>query len=150
MTETSPRLHSLNTIEKYFTALASGDHRKMEALRCPDFVFDWVHMDAFEDQPLTHDQTNQFWLVWFTGFSEMDYDVTRTIAAESVVVTQWTFTGTHDGPIGPPVFDPPLHPTGKTIRIRGVSVYDIHDGMIQKETMYIDLATLYVEMGISA
>jgi steroid delta-isomerase-like uncharacterized protein len=150
MTEISPRLHSLDTIEKYFTALAGGDHRTMEALRCPDYVFDWVHMDAFEDQPLTHEQTNQFWLVWFTGFSDMDYEVTRTIAAESVVVTQWTFIGTHDGLIGSPVFDPPLNPTGKTIRIRGISVYDIHDGMIQKETMYIDLATLYVEMGISA
>jgi len=78
----------------------------------------------------------------------MDYEVTRTIAAESVVVIQWTFTGTHDRPLGAPVFDPPLEPTNRTIRLRGVSIYDIKDLLINRETMYIDLATLWVELGI--
>ena len=79
----------------------------------------------------------------------MDYEVTRTIAAENVVVTQWTFIGTFSNTLGVPVFDPPQEPTGKTIRIRGISVYDITAELIQKETMYIDLATLYVELGVS-
>ena len=78
----------------------------------------------------------------------MDYEVTRTIAAETVVVVQWTFTGTHDGFLGAPVFDPPLSPTSKTIRLRGVSVYDLHDLLLQRETMYIDNATLWVELGV--
>ena len=71
------------------------------------------------------------------------------IAAENVVVTQWVFTGTHTEPLGVPVFDPPQEPTGKTIRLRGVSVYDIDTGLIQKETMYIDLVTLWVELGVT-
>ena len=112
---------SLQIIEKYTLALKARDTLKMQALRSPDFVLDWVHADAFENKPLTHDQTNQFWPAWFEGFSEMDFEVTRTIAAESVVVVQWIFTGTHDGPLGSPVFDPPLAPTGKTVRLRGVS-----------------------------
>jgi hypothetical protein len=91
----------------------------------------------------------QFWPAWFAGFSEIDYDVTRTIAAESLAIVQWLFMGTHDGPLGIPVFDPPLEPTGKTIRIRGISVYDLSEGAIQKETMYIDLATLWVELGVT-
>jgi hypothetical protein len=78
----------------------------------------------------------------------MDYEVTRTIAAETVVVVQWTFTGTHQGTLGTPVLDPPLPPTGRTIRLRGVSVYDLQDLLLQRETMYIDLATLWVEMGV--
>jgi steroid delta-isomerase-like uncharacterized protein len=78
----------------------------------------------------------------------MDYEVTRTIAAETVVVTQWTFTGTHTQPLGAPVFDPPVEPSGRTICLRGVAIYDIQDGAIQRETAYIDLATLMVELGV--
>jgi len=140
---------SLHTIEKYINALMEKDNLTMQAMRTADFILDWVHSDAFENRPLDHEQTNQFWPSWFRGFSEMDYEVTRTIAAETVVVVQWTFTGTHDGPLGVPVFDPPLDPTGKTIRLRGISVYDFEEVLIQRETMYIDLATLWVELGVN-
>jgi steroid delta-isomerase-like uncharacterized protein len=148
MPESNSQLLSLEIITQYVAALCDGNTAAMQALRGPNFVLDWVHADAFADQPLTLAQTNQFWPAWFTAFSAMDYEVTRTIAAEDVVVTQWIFTGTHAKPLGVPVFDPPQQPTGKTIRIRGVSVYDIEAGLIQKETMYIDLATLWVELGV--
>jgi len=52
------------------------------------------------------------------GFSKMDYEVTRTIAAEEVVVTQWVFTGTHTGPLEPTVFGRRVEPTGRTIQFR--------------------------------
>ena len=140
---------SLELISKYVEALSHGDHTAMQALRHADFVLDWVHADAFADSPLTHDQTNQFWPAWLSAFSEMDYEVSRTIASESVVVVQWAFTGTQDGPLGPPIFEPALEPSGKTICFRGISVYDIAEGLIQHETMYIDLATLWVELGVN-
>jgi len=148
MKENTPNLPSLSLIRRYIVALQARDQSAMLALCAPDFILDWVHSDVFADHPLTHDKANQFWAAWFGGFSEMDFEITRTIAAQSVVVTQWVFTGTHTGPLGPPVFDPPEAPTGKTIRLRGISVYDIAAGLIHKETMYIDLATLYVELGV--
>lgn len=140
---------SLQTIEKYAAALKARDTQRMQSLRASDFILDWVHSDAFEDKPLTHIETNRFWSVWFAGFSEVDFEVTRTIAAEAVVVLQWTFTGTHDGPLEAPLFDPPMAPTGRTIRLRGVSIYDLKDDLLQRETMYIDLATLWVELGVT-
>ena len=69
------------------------------------------------------------------------------IAAEDVVVTEWVFTGTHTGPLGPPVFEERLAPTGRTIQFRGVTIYDVREGLIQRETIYMDLATLMVELG---
>ena len=74
--------------------------------------------------------------------------MTRTIAAETVVVTQWTFTGTHSGPLGPLFPGATDRPLGSTIRLRGLSIYDIGDGLIQRETAYIDMATLMVELGV--
>ena len=140
---------SLEIIARYVAALSAGNYARMQTMRAPDFVLDWVHGDAFADTPVTNEQMNRFWPVWFAAFPEMDYEVTRTIAAETVVVTQWVFSGTHAAPLGPPVFDPALPPGGKTIRFRGVSIYDITAGLIQRETMYIDLATLMVELGVT-
>ena len=149
MTETSPTLPSQELINKYASALRERNIAAMQTMHSPDFILDWVHSDVFADNPITHDMVNQFWSVWFAAFSEMDYEVTRTIAAKNVVVTQWVFTGTHTRTLSAPVFDPPEEPTGKTIRLRGISVYDIEAGLILKETMYIDLATLYVELGVT-
>lgn len=149
MAAKTPDLPSLTLIRNYIAALQTRDQNAILALCAPEFALDWVHNDVFADRPLSHEKANQFWSAWFAAFAEMDFDVTRTIAAESVVVAQWVFTGTHTGPLGAPVFDPPEEPTGKTIRLRGISVYDIGEGMIHKETMYIDLATLYVELGVN-
>ena len=146
MSENSTPL-SLELINQYITALRARDTAAMQNLRTPGFVLDWVHSDAFQNSPISFDVANQFWSVWFAAFSEMDYEISRTIAAENVVVTQWIFIGTHSGTLSVPVFDTPVEPTGKTIRLRGISVYDIDAGLIQKETMYIDLATLWVELG---
>ncbi len=139
---------SLDLIARYIAAIQQRDAAALQALRAPTFVLDWVHNDAFVDQPLSLEEANRFWQSWFAAFPEMDLEVTRTIAAEEVVVVQWIFTGTHAAPLGSPVFDPPLPPTGRTIRLRGISVYDIHGALIEKETMYIDLATLWVELGV--
>ena len=71
-----------------------------------------------------------------------------TIAAETVVVVQWTFTGTHTGTLKTPAFGKHVEPTSRTIQIRGISVYDVSGGLIQRETLYMDFATLWVELGV--
>ena len=139
---------ALAVVSNYAAALTARDNERMNSLRSSDFVLDFVHGDAFEDGPISVEETKKFWPAWFAGFPEMDYEVTRTIAAPEVVVTQWTFIGIHSGPLGPPIFEHRREPTGKSIRFRGVSIYDVHDGVIQRETMYMDLATLMVELGV--
>ena len=138
---------SLELITLYSSSLAAADIDQMRSLRADDCVLDLVTRDAFGTGPLACDETGDFWKSWFEGFPEMDFQVTRTIAAEEVVITQWTFIGTNSGPI-PPILDTDKGPTGRTIRLRGVSVYDIKNGLIQQETTYMDLGTLLVELGI--
>lgn len=150
MSDSNDLPESLQTISAYVEALSRGNGREMEKWRAPDFVLDFVHGDAFEDGPLTASETQAFWPAWFAAFPEMDYEVNRTIAAESVVVTQWVFTGHHARPLGPPIFEESLSPSGRTIRFRGVTVYDLApDGRIRRETTYMDLATLMVELGVT-
>jgi steroid delta-isomerase-like uncharacterized protein len=141
-------LSSLEVTSQYVAALAAGDTERMNTLRTPDFELDFVYGDASASGPLTSEETMQFWPSWLVGFPEMDYEVTRTIAAEDVVVMQWVFTGTHSQALGPPIFDPPVPPSGRTIMFRGVSIYDLRAGLISRETTYMDLATLMVELGV--
>ncbi|MCP4422390.1 MAG: ester cyclase [Chloroflexi bacterium] len=139
---------ALQVVAAYVQAMKERDSDQMIKFRAADFVLDWVHGDAFEDGPLSGEDTEAFWPAWFAGFPELDYEITRTVAAETVVVTQWVFTGTHTQPLGSPIFDPPIEGNGRTIRFRGVSVYDVADKLIQRETTYLDLATFMVELGI--
>lgn len=140
---------ALAVADAYVAAMATGDTAAMDSLRSDDFILDWVHGDAFANKSLSAEETKSFWPSWLRAFPERDFEVTRTIAAQNVVVTQWIFTGVHTQPLEPPVFDPPLAQNGRTIRFRGVSFYDIQAGKIQRETTYLDLATLMVEMGVT-
>jgi predicted ester cyclase len=140
---------ALEVVAEYSAALAASDSEGMDALRGEDFALDLVHRDAFESAELSRQETKAFWPSWFASFPEMDYQVTRTIAAEEVVVTQWVFMGTNTGPLTPPVFGSHMEPTGKTIRFRGVSLYDVRRGLIQREMICMDMVTLYVELGVN-
>jgi predicted ester cyclase len=121
----------------------------MAAFRAGDYVLDLVPRDAFEQGALSHEETKAFWPSWFVSFPEMDYQVTRTIVAETVVVCQWVFLGTNSGPLTKPVFGRNMEATGKTIRLRGVSIFDVEQGLIVHEALYLDLATLLVELGVT-
>ena len=138
---------AFEVVSQLVTALAEQDIETMKALHAEDYVLDWVYGDAFENPPISAEESAAFFPAWFVGFGEVDYEVRRTIAADDVVVTEWVFTGTHTGPLGPPVFEEQLDPTGRTIRFRGVTVYDVSGGLVQRETIYMDLATLFVELG---
>jgi len=139
---------ALDVVSKYVVALNSRDSDGMNGLRAEDFVLDFVHGDAFENRPMSAQDTQMFWPIWFDAFPEFDLEVTRTVAAAEVVVTQWIFTGNNTGPLDPPIFEKRVEPTGRTVRLRGVSVYDVIDGRIVRETLYLDLVTLMVELGV--
>lgn len=138
---------AFEVVSQLVAALVARDTETMESLHAQDYVVDWVYGDAFENPPVSAEESAAFFPAWFIAFDQIDYEVKRTIAAETVVVTEWVFTGTHTGPLGPPVFEERLDPAGRTIQFRGATVYDVTGGLIQRETIYMDLATLIVELG---
>lgn len=138
---------ALDVVAEYVAGFADGDPERMARVRSAEFSLDWVHGDAFGSSPMTREAAESFWPAWLAAFSELDLEVTRTIAAEQLVVTQWTFRGLHSAPLGPPVFETPREPTGRSIEFRGASFYDVEGGAIRRDTTYMDLATLLVELG---
>ena len=76
------------------------------------------------------------------------YHRVTTTALNISQFSEHIFTGIHGGALEPPIFDHRIEATGRVVRFRGVSIYDVSEGLIQRETMYIDLATIMVGLGV--
>ncbi|HAL47478.1 MAG: hypothetical protein FI707_15445 [SAR202 cluster bacterium] len=140
---------ALDTVSEYVQALADKNIDRMLSLRAEAYVRDFAHTDIFHRGPVSSEESQRFWHALFTAFPELDYEVSCTLAAEDVVATQWTFTATNSRPVSPPIVPIDMEATGRTVKIRGATFYDVNDGLIERETMYTDLSTLFVELGVN-
>ncbi len=141
--------NSIDLVGQYVAAMNIRESAVMDALRSPDFELDFVYGDAFQTRPLSGEGTILFWPTWFKAFPDGEFEPTRTIAGEQVIVVQWTFSGTHKQTLGEPIMTPDLSATDRIVCFRGVSLYDIKGGLITRETTYLDLATIMVELGVT-
>jgi predicted ester cyclase len=65
------------------------------------------------------------WRAWQAAFPDLHFQVEEIVAEGDTVVTRWTLTGTHTGA---PFED--VEPSGAAIRVGGMSLDHIRDGMI--------------------
>ncbi len=64
------------------------------------------------------------WRKWQDAFSDLHFEIDEIIAEGDTVVARWTLTGTQTGPfLG-------SAPTGKTIRVRGMSLDHLENGVL--------------------
>lgn len=142
---------ALDIVTQYNSTIIAKDPESMHALRAKDCITDWVHEDAFMFRPDTAEEATDRYRALFIAIPDLDLEVKRTIVAEEVVVQEWTMIGTNTGPLEPPLLrNERAEATGNSIRLRGISVLDIKDGLIVHETIYLDNATWAVELGIEA
>jgi predicted ester cyclase len=134
---------------RYAAARAALQEERMHALRAGGYQLDAVYLDAYGAAPQAEPEGMDMYRCLFSACPDGDLAVTRTIASAEVVVQEWTFHGTHTGRTECWAVrgHPHGQPTGREVRLRGVSIYDIIGGLIQRETIYLDHATLLVELG---
>jgi steroid delta-isomerase-like uncharacterized protein len=64
------------------------------------------------------------WRQWQAAFPDLHFAIEEMVAEGDTVVARWTLTGTHQGPfLG-------LAPTGRTIRVRGMSLDHLENGVL--------------------
>ena len=145
------RLTALDIALQYAKALAARNEERLQRLRASTYTLDAVHLDAFACRPLTATEAKEMYSALFTAFPDSNFAVKRTIAAPEVVVQEWTFTGTNTGRFDrwPYANSANQEPSGKRVRLRGLTIYDISSELIQRETIYMDSVTLAVERGES-
>ncbi|MCP4304521.1 MAG: ester cyclase [bacterium] len=141
-------LAPIDLITSYYDAAAAGDANAMARFRADGFVFDAVHRDAAGRDPFNAEGSLRFWRAWFDAFSEFDWEIVRAIVADDVVVMEWVFTGKQDGKLDE-LIGLDARASGRVVRFRGTTFYDVAGGQIVRETMYMDLATLMVELEVT-
>ncbi|TKK86247.1 ester cyclase [Herbidospora galbida] len=93
------------------------------------------------------EQVAWYYAHWFAAFSDLKVTAWMLPTADDPAVTEFTITGTHDGPFL--LSDGAELPgTGRRIALRGVSLCTIEDDLIVTDRDYYDQLELYSQLGL--
>lgn len=122
-----------------FDAVTSKDPDGIVAFGAPDWVDDFVAVGEVRG----HDAIRAFFRETFAAFPDFEIAVDRIVADATSAAVQWHATGTFTG--GP--FQGILA-TGRRVKLRGVDVMEVADGLIRRNTVYYDGASLARQIGM--
>jgi steroid delta-isomerase-like uncharacterized protein len=129
---------------KLFEDFLAGWSNNMAQL-LPLFTDDIVYEDAAMGV-VTHgkDELRAFAQSFFSTFPDIQFTLTSTLVTGNRAAIEWTGMGTHKGDM------PGMPATNKRATFRGVSIMELQDGKIKRNTDYWDLATLMKQLGFIA
>ncbi len=122
--------------EEAFAALNAHDLNRFAQYFADDFRADVPDAPG----PLNKQQYLDYVKNYLTAFPDIHFQVERTIAKDETVVTLWTVSGTHTGPLSGPTGVIP--PTGKNFTNRGMNLGDSKNGKA------VRLITLYNQVPV--
>jgi steroid delta-isomerase-like uncharacterized protein len=134
---------NIKAVHADFEAFNARDQEAWIQGRAADFV---------SEQPGAPGPVNaeQNWAIvsgFFAAFPDLHFEVTRTIAQGNDVVAHWTATGTHNGPLPTPTGDS-IPATGKKAQVRGSTTFEFKDGVIARNWVFWDMASLLGQLGL--
>lgn len=120
--------------------LSRGDLEAVLAYYTDDVYFE----DVSVPEPCrTKDEMRDFMAVFYRGFPDLHIEVRKCVAGEDNTVTaEYDLMGTHTGTFVDRA------PTGRSFRIKAVSVYEHNGRLFTRETVYYDSASLFGQLGL--
>jgi steroid delta-isomerase-like uncharacterized protein len=105
------------------------------------YVSPQVVFNALPGLPPTYEGWKQGHGMFLEAIPDQKLTIEDEIAEGDTVVTRWTFTGTHRGPLmGIPA-------TGKSIKIKGISLDRISGGQVVEHSAQMDMLGLMQQIG---
>ncbi len=133
----------MDFVQTYVHALSAHDGEGVAALYAEDAV---VTQSVEDGATFTGREEIAGWVNDNVG-GLPDLTVTAGNVATSgdIVIWEWTYTGTYSGqypnaPAG----------SGQAVTLRGVSVMEVRDGLIVRETLYYDNLSFLTQIGVAA
>lgn len=77
-----------------------------------------------------------------SAYPDFKLEVTDTVSEGDRLVVHWTVTGTHRGTFRG------IAPTGKRIKISGVTLTRIENGKLAEDRVYFDRLTMFEQLGV--
>ena len=126
-------------------AFNEKDWDAVKASVTPDIVYDEV---ATNRKVQGVNEVIPLWQGWATAFPDAKATFQRAFPSDGAVVLELTWQGTHKGPLQTP--GGPIAATGKRIDIRACMVTELSGDKAKLERHYFDMATLLLQLGVSA
>ena len=125
-------------------------HQELEALNRQDvegvlafYTDDVVFDDASLEEPLRGKPAmRQYMADFFAGFPDLRVELRQLMGDGRVAAAEYELVGTHLGELDG-------HPaTGKSFRVRALSVYEYNGERFTREAFYWDSATMLRQLGL--
>jgi steroid delta-isomerase-like uncharacterized protein len=114
----------------YFEAHARRDPDGLVPLYSPDVVIDITGQGIFRGPQECHD----YFAALYAAVPDAEMIVDRIVGGEDLAVVQWRLRGTFTGS----QLSPGIDATGGWIELRGCDVIEVADGLITRNTAYVD------------
>jgi steroid delta-isomerase-like uncharacterized protein len=140
---TTPEHDNLRTVRDSYDALNAHDMDRFDSLNTDDFRGE----APGTTHPLTKRDNRQYIQNFINAFPDLHFELTRVLAQGDLVTTDWTGTGTNNGPLQAPDGNtvPPGH---KKVTVYGSNTYQLKNGKITRTWTYYDMSILMQQMGL--
>lgn len=78
-----------------------------------------------------------------TGFPDFEVRLGDVLAADDIVMAEWTATGTHEGEFNG------IPPTERELELEGMDKFLLEDGKLQEHRIYYDLQGMLEQLGVA-
>jgi predicted ester cyclase len=94
-----------------------------------------------------HEGLKQYMQIYRTAFPDLHFTILDQLSEGDKVLTRWTASGTHTGPLASP--GGAIPPTGKPMTVPGMSLSVIAGGKLVEEWHYWDALGLFHQLGLA-
>ena len=127
--------------ENYLKIWNEGNLALIEEVIDPEYV---AHHCAFPEDIVGLDGFKNWVTTSRTGFPDHFLTFDEMIVKDDKIVTRWTATGTHTGPLGDL-----LPPTGKKFRVSGLAITRVANRKVAEEWLDYNVLKLYQQLGFT-
>jgi len=126
------------------TWMAAVERGEVDAIA--DMCTQDVELSSPQGDLRGRDQVRAMFRAWVDGFSERQHPISNTLEAGDSVVAEYLLIGTHTGPMPSPRGVIP--PTGKSIRVPSIAIYELRDGKLARSRGQFDQLTFLAQLGL--
>jgi steroid delta-isomerase-like uncharacterized protein len=127
-------------VRKELEALNRQDVEGVMAFYTEDVIFEDISLP----EPLSgSEEMREFMEGMYATFPDLHVELQSLFGEDEIVAAEYQLIGTHEGDLdGKP-------PTGKTFRVKALSVYEYDGQRFTKETFYWDSASMLQQLGLA-
>jgi steroid delta-isomerase-like uncharacterized protein len=127
---------------KFVEAFNAHDEDKIRELNGESVVFEApgeVHVEG-------RDAATEYAMAWVRAFPDARLTVKNELVTGDWVAQEFTFEGTHEGPLSSPAGDIPA--THKRLNGRGVQIFKVEGDVVTDTRLYYDQVQVMTQLGL--